>query len=362
MRRQLKYEAMRRRTLRARRRWIVHVVCGWLCGGCRQCCMRQVQRGAVRCCGQRGVRCVRRRALLGRRERFVPCVAHCTAGSGVTLEGSATRDRTCAACVAGVTFSNADGTSACAPVATCTDTEYEVRAPTASQDRQCARCPAGHSCDGSAARVPCIAGEYAAAGAGMCEQCAAGYWSGDASSTCTACVAGTYSLPGSSSRHACVAWRSCGPGQGRSIEGTPSSDRVCAACTTGASGTWSETDDGSACKLLTTCRQGEWESRAPTVSSDRDCSTHLAACPDGQYTDEAPTTTSDRVCRRITACGATQYEAKAATPSSDRVCEACPAAHRCDGSAAKVVCGAGSAAAAGDGVCKVCVPGHGCRR
>ena len=92
----------------------------------------------------------------------------------MTVEGSATYDRTCAACVTGQTYSPESSGAACSPVTVCGATQQETVAPTASVNRECSACPAGHSCDGSATATPCNAGYAAAAGTGVCSICSAG--------------------------------------------------------------------------------------------------------------------------------------------------------------------------------------------
>ena len=242
---------------------------------------------------------------------------------------------------------------------TCSSSERETAAPTVSSDRTCGPCPAGHSCDGSATATPCNAGYAAAAGSGVCSICSAGYYATAVSASCSPCASGTFSAAGATSAQSCVAWRTCPAGQGQKTAGSATANRVCEACVSGAQGTWSGTNDGAACAPLTVCKQGEWESTKPTVSSDRGCSTHLAACPQGQYTFAAPTGTSDRVCRDVLQCDtSTEYETRAPSQSSNRACAACPAGHACDGSATVTPCAAGYSAALGVGICTQCNAGY----
>ena len=106
----------------------------------------------------------------------------CGVSYGLLSPGSATRDRVCAACLSGSTYSSETSAAPCQPVVTCTASQHEKSAPSASSNRECASCPAGHRCDGSATAVPCTAGQWAAAGVGMCSQCSAGHWSAAQSS------------------------------------------------------------------------------------------------------------------------------------------------------------------------------------
>ena len=129
----------------------------------------------------------------------------------------------------------------------------------------------------------------------------------------------------------CTPKRTCPVGQGELVHGGVGSDRECASCVAvglgqdprEANGTWSGADDELSCAPVTVCRVDEWESKVPTVSSDRDCSTHLSECPEGQYTYAAPTRTSDRVCHDVLTCHAGRYQTVAPSLSSNRECAGC---------------------------------------
>ena len=81
------------------------------------------------------------------------------------------------------------------------------------------------------------------------------------------------------------------------------------------------------CTALTECASDEYETTAPTATSDRVC-TALTVCASDEYESTAPTATSDRVCTALTACASDEYESTAPAATSDRVCTAltvCPA-------------------------------------
>mgnify|MGYP000742742363 CR=1 FL=1 len=203
-----------------------------------------------------------------------------------------------------------------------------------------------------------------------CVACDVGKYRNDRASSspeaaaCTLCdLSGVGSYQDKLGQVACTPKRTCPAGQGQSVHGGVWSDRECASCVAvvsgqdprSANGTWSGADDELSCAPLTVCRENEWESKVPSVSSDRDCSTHLSECPEGQYTFAAPTGTSDRVCRDVLQCDtSTEYETRAPSQSSNRACAACPAGHACDGSATTTQCSAGYAAALGAGSCTQC--------
>lgn len=72
------------------------------------------------------------------------CVAWtaCGAGERITADGTATSDRTCAACAAG-TFSTTPNTAACADWSDCAGGQYVTTAGAANANRVCAVCPVG---------------------------------------------------------------------------------------------------------------------------------------------------------------------------------------------------------------------------
>src|SRR5690606_1480465 len=72
------------------------------------------------------------------------CVAksNCGAGQYVANNGSATTDRSCAACGAG-TFSTVTNAVACSDWTDCQPGTYVSQAGTSSSNRQCAACPEG---------------------------------------------------------------------------------------------------------------------------------------------------------------------------------------------------------------------------
>lgn len=90
---------------------------------------------------------------------------------------------------------------------------------------------------------------------------------------------------------------------------------ICEPCTLGL--TFSTMDDSlvnRVCQPISPCANGTIETKAPTLSSDRECN----ACTGGKYADGSQ-------CREPTVCSEGQFELVAPTPSFDRVCENCGA-------------------------------------
>ena len=77
--------------------------------------------------------------------------------------------------------------------------------------------------------------------------------------------------------------------------------------------------------LLSECSSEEFESKASTLTSDRECS-NITQCTSNQYELTAPTATSDRVCQDQPTCASGQIVAVPGTSTSPQVCEnPCPA-------------------------------------
>ena len=84
------------------------------------------------------------------------------------------------------------------------------------------------------------------------------------------------------------------------------------------------TDHNSAsCTPWSLCRPTEWETTAPTATTNRVCQAHTTCGATG-YETIPPTATSDRVCAAHTPCGGGQVEVAAPTATSDRVCGLAP--------------------------------------
>ena len=145
----------------------------------------------------------------------------CAAGTVVVDEPSATNDRTCEPCRAGIDFSTVENASSCNPVGDPCDgtTTYETQAPTVTQDRICSK------------MTECIPGEYVlTAGTTTTNR------------ICEACTAGTdYST--TTNAGSCTPVTACDANASESSAPTANSDRVC-DCNAGFGG------DGVTCTAI----------------------------------------------------------------------------------------------------------------
>ena len=250
-----------------------------------------------------------------RADRVCRGVQVCIAGKYEAAAPGASSDRTCDACAPG-TFKATAGSQVCQPWRACPVGEGMLQGGSVTADRQCTPCALGTSfspaSDGTpcrAIRPPCAAGEHTARVATQA-----------ADRVCSACAQGSFAAKGDAA--VCVSWRGCGLGQGMLAEGSSIADRTCAACALGV--TFSAVQTGSRCEAVHTCTSGEYQTVAPTTSSDRQCATHSVRCPDRQFTSVAPHGHADRVCTVTKTCTSGEYQTVAPTASSDRMCTSCP--------------------------------------
>ncbi|MBL90878.1 MAG: hypothetical protein CMH56_03590 [Myxococcales bacterium] len=121
----------------------------------------------------------------------------------------------------------------------------------------------------------------------------------------------------------CNAWTACEVDEYESTAPTTTTDRTCAALTVCVAAEYESTaatpTSDRVCMPLTVCTSAEFETTEPTATSDRGC-TPLTECTNAEYETSEPTATSDRRCAPLTICTATEYESTAATAISDRVC------------------------------------------
>jgi hypothetical protein len=144
--------------------------------------------------------------------------SNCTAGQRIAAAGTATTDRSCAACEAG-TFSTTTNAASCTAWGTCAAGTYASTAGTASSDR-----------------------------------------------VCTACPAGTFSATNNAA--SCTAKTTCTPGQHIATAGTTTTDRTCTAC---ENGTFAATTNAESCSPWTECPGDQYETKPGTASADRGC-------------------------------------------------------------------------------------------
>jgi outer membrane protein assembly factor BamB len=208
-----------------------------------------------------------------RADRQCATLGDCAAGYQVATQPTATSDRECEMCPSG-TFSSQQNEQACSPWALCNSTEYVSRMPSSTWDRQCVD-------DGT-----CSAGWWVVSGPTSsrpreCEPCADGTFSTEVNSgVCVAwvtCTVDEYESesPSANADRECATLTMCSAGYQVVTEPTATSDRACEAC---ADGTFSSEENSAECTTWAApCPSEEYESQAPTATSDRECSEPLSA-------------------------------------------------------------------------------------
>lgn len=89
----------------------------------------------------------------------------------------------------------------------------------------------------------------------------------DAGITSSSCARGTWDDDRDATTP-CIPWLDCAPGEHVASEGSPTSDRTCAAC---EEGTFSTSIDAALCLPWTPCGDGDVESVPGTTTTDRAC-------------------------------------------------------------------------------------------
>ena len=171
----------------------------------------------------------------------------------------------------------------------CTDDEYQEFAPNQYQDRVCAK------------RTQCTNEQYA-----------------------VILLDGNLAL----SDAICMNRTICTQTQYIADDGNTTSDRVCSAIRGPCSGDKVETQApipgirNRFCQTPRQCTADEYESQAPTNTSNRECAP-IRECTDVEYESQAPTNTSNRQCALFTICTDDEYQSKAPVArTSDRECSA----------------------------------------
>ncbi|MEM6731572.1 MAG: hypothetical protein AAF658_08440, partial [Myxococcota bacterium] len=125
----------------------------------------------------------------------------------------------------------------------------------------------------------------------------------------TPCASGTWD-DDSAPETACVAWTNCVPGEEIATEGTATTDRVCAACTSG----YTDVVNAPNCLAWSDCAAGTTVSAEPTPTEDRECQ----PCATGTWNDQV----NALVCTSQIACGLNQTESIPGSATANPVCEA----------------------------------------
>lgn len=252
------------------------------------------------------------------------CTPHrvCDIGSFVETAGTPQMDAVCTACQSGY-FTDSAGASSCTKWTDCEPGQYVTEGGTSEQDRQCKDCAYGETST--------VVNSGSCTAEGQCEagtvQTAPATSEGPA--TCMACEAGTYCAGGDAPAvpcdadaldddgypaTPCVAKTSCLMGQYVSAAGDATTDRECAACTTG----YTDGDNQTECTAWSVCAEGFHVTAEGTPTTDRAC----VECADGQFSDAENATE----CETWRTCSAPRnYMDTAPSRSADRSCVPCDA-------------------------------------
>ena len=200
----------------------------------------------------------------------------CAPGQHVSAPGSATADRTCAACASG-SFSAAENAPNCTPWATCVAGTRVTNTPSDTVDRACAACEPGTYSSGEnhASCVPqgsCLAGTVQTAPGSstsppVCATCAAGSYCAGGDAPLAPCAADDWDHDADPAT-TCAPRTDCTPGHHVTADGSATADRTCAACTSGG---FSTAENAPSCTAWTECPPGYVEATAGTTRSDRTC-------------------------------------------------------------------------------------------
>jgi hypothetical protein len=210
------------------------------------------------------------------------------------------------------TVATATSNRVCSPVSECYPDEYETMAPTPTSDRECtvlstclsdefvsmaATTTSDRLC--SPVRTICASDEYVSVAASP------GLSDIECSPVRSICTSDEYismaAISGLSDIQCSPVRTSCSSGEFVSVASLPGLSDI-------------------ECSELRDCTAGEYESVAPTATSNRVCSP-VSECSPDEYETVAPTPVSDRECSVLSTCLSDEYESIAPTETSDRVCE-----------------------------------------
>ncbi|MFO0692879.1 MAG: DNRLRE domain-containing protein [Polyangiales bacterium] len=255
----------------------------------------------------------------------------------MTTAPTPTSDRVCSACTTCgptqyQTTDCANGNSmqnrVCASLTNCGTGQYESQPPTSTADRTCGNCVA--SCgSGFYESQACANGNGASYRiCSACDPMCLGRCNGPTAGDCTACPSGQF-FNGAT----CVTLTDCGSNQYQTLAPGPNNDRVCGSCTTCGSGTYESqacangnSPQNRVCSPVSDCSTGQYQLAAPTPTTDRVCTACTSPCGAGTYESQACANgngTLDRVCTPLTNCGTGQYMSVAPTATTDRICSGC---------------------------------------
>ena len=240
-----------------------------------------------------------------------PCqtVTKCNAGYIEVITPTMTSDRVCGPCQLGDTFNPVSGATSCEPTMVCQPGYFQSKTATLSTDRTCSLCGFNQWTDmnGSLAcnaAQSCPPSTYVLAATTVTTD-----------RQCANCSIGQFSS--ALNQASCSAFTNCGPGEYVFLPGTPVRDRTCGNCD--GSTVYQPQSNQNQCINVTVCETYQYQTKAPTVSSDRGCML-VSNCSTNSYEIAAPTLTSDRVCHALTPCPVGWTQEIAPTATSDRRC------------------------------------------
>ena len=211
----------------------------------------------------------------------------------------------------------------CEPLTTCTDTEYQMAAPTQSTDRVCPEVSTCHSFPEFPSPTEF---EFQPPTSTTDRRC-------HALAVCD--MESSYVLvpPTATSDRRCGSRRRCTADQYQSVAPTRTSQRVCSPiqpCTEHQYQVAPATDvSNTVCRNITACGDEFYECSAPTLRRDRTCCS-CTECSGAEYSTGCADGISDRTCQPVTECECDtdsdgtsvsgEFEVAGPTSSSDRIC------------------------------------------
>lgn len=149
---------------------------------------------------------------------------------------------------------------------------------------------------------------------------------------CVSCPANEYRLgrcytqtTGSVSPQLCMPLTVCGEGEFESAAPTATSDRICKGCQSCPTHFYHPNvcageSDGVCNRCTASCASGSWAKAGCTSTTDTFCEAHTVCHPELQYQLSAGTGDADTMCAPLTVCAAHEFESVAATATSDKIC------------------------------------------
>jgi hypothetical protein len=213
--------------------------------------------------------------------------AACTLCLPGWFDGDASRTTECVIC--------GGGKHAEVGASSCTDCVSGKSDADASPDTPCTKCAAGFyspnpGLEGSC--LACTSNSSSSDEAVLCDMCEVGFGVitgatavGDGSGLCEACS--NTQTNNATDASGCNSMDACGTGRGFA-------GGACADCVTGF--TFSNASDHLPCSSVQSCGANEYQTAAPTSTSNRECATLTSPCADGEFESTHESHDTDRIC------------------------------------------------------------------